>query len=78
MAGANQEIGGHSLAVACRGVSPRRRSMSYGAHDRIGVGGNSSIGRAAAFQAVGCGFESRFPLQKNNCWRSSVGRAADL
>ena len=26
--------------------------------------GNSSIGRAAAFQAVGCGFESRFPLQK--------------
>ena len=26
-------------------------------------GGNSSIGRVAAFQAVGCGFESRFPLQ---------------
>ena len=25
--------------------------------------GNSSIGRVAAFQAVGCGFESRFPLQ---------------
>ena len=28
-----------------------------------GIGGNSSIGRATAFQAVGCGFESRFPLQ---------------
>ena len=26
--------------------------------------GNSSIGRATAFQAVGCGFETRFPLQK--------------
>ncbi len=25
-------------------------------------GGNSSIGRASAFQAGGCGFESRFPL----------------
>ena len=24
--------------------------------------GNSSIGRARAFQACGCGFESRFPL----------------
>ena len=38
--------------------------------------GNSSIGRATAFQAVGCGFETRFPLQ--NRWRSSIGRAADL
>lgn len=42
--------------------------------------GNSSIGRAAAFQAVGCGFESRFPLHSYTikkckaflCWRSSV------
>ena len=30
------------------------------------IGGNSSIGRATAFQAVGCGFESRFPLQIEN------------
>ena len=27
------------------------------------AGGNSSAGRAMAFQAVGRGFESRFPLQ---------------
>ena len=26
------------------------------------AGGNSSVGRAMAFQAVGRGFESRFPL----------------
>ena len=26
--------------------------------------GNSSIGRASAFQAEGCEFESRFPLQQ--------------
>jgi hypothetical protein len=26
-------------------------------------GGNSSVGRASAFQAEGRGFESRFPLQ---------------
>lgn len=29
--------------------------------------GNSSIGRATAFQAVGCGFEPRFPLQILEC-----------
>jgi hypothetical protein len=28
-----------------------------------GKGGNSSVGRASAFQAEGRGFESRFPLQ---------------
>jgi hypothetical protein len=28
------------------------------------MGGNSSGGRASAFQAEGRGFESRFPLQK--------------
>ena len=27
--------------------------------------GNSSIGRATAFQAVGCEFDPRFPLQKS-------------
>ena len=27
------------------------------------MGGNSSVGRASAFQAEGRGFESRFPLQ---------------
>jgi hypothetical protein len=28
-------------------------------------GGNSSVGRASAFQAEGHGFESRFPLQSS-------------
>ena len=36
-------------------------------------GGNSSMARASAFQAEGCGFESRFPLHLSP--RSSVGRA---
>jgi hypothetical protein len=36
--------------------------------------GNSSMARASAFQAEGCGFESRFPLQFLGP-RSSVGRA---
>ncbi len=36
--------------------------------------GNSSMARASAFQAEGCGFESRFPLQSTGP-RSSVGRA---
>jgi hypothetical protein len=33
--------------------------------------GNSSMARASAFQAEGCGFESRFPLQRI-CPRGSV------
>ena len=40
--------------------------------------GGNSIGRVTAFQAVGCGFESRLPLTKqffSACPRSSVGRA---
>ena len=32
-------------------------------------GGNSSIGRASAFQAEGRGFESRFPLHLARCRR---------
>ena len=36
-----------------------RRFESFPAH----LSGNSSVGRATAFQAVGRGFESRFPLQ---------------
>ena len=31
------------------------------------ISGNSSIGRATAFQAVGCGFEARFPLTFSRC-----------
>jgi hypothetical protein len=37
--------------------------------------GNSSMARASAFQAEGCGFESRFPLQSTTGPHSSVGRA---
>jgi hypothetical protein len=49
-----------------------RRFESFPAH----LGGNSSVGRASAFQAVGRGFESRFPLSlRSRCPRSSVGRA---
>ena len=40
--------------------------MKWWSHYRIEIyspnRGNSSIGRATAFQAVGCGFETRFPL----------------
>ena len=32
-------------------------------HGQPTRGGNSSVGRASAFQAEGRGFESRFPLQ---------------
>jgi hypothetical protein len=32
------------------------------AKKEISTGGNSSIGRASAFQAEGCEFETRFPL----------------
>ena len=41
----------------------------------IEICGNSSIGRATAFQAVGCEFDPRFPLQivgarpqRSGCW----------
>ena len=34
--------------------------------------GNSSIGRASAFQAEGCGFETRFPLHKFIGWGSGI------
>ncbi len=38
------------------------------------VGGNSSVGRASAFQAEGRGFESRFPLQNSSCHFLGAGR----
>lgn len=36
--------------------------------------GNSSIDRAGAFQASGCGFDSHFPLQNSCAGRSMVDR----
>ena len=37
--------------------------------ERSEICGNSSIGRATAFQAVGCGFETRYRLQ--GVWEAS-------
>ena len=36
--------------------------LVQGVELEAGIRGNSSIGRASAFQAEGCGFETRFPL----------------
>jgi hypothetical protein len=47
------------------------------------LGGNSSVGRARAFQARGRGFESRFPLQiadgrwRNTCRNPNIGNRAE-
>ena len=38
----------------------------------IGAGGSSSIGRALAFQAGCCGFETRLPLQRLSRETASV------
>ena len=43
--------------------------------------GNSSIGRASAFQAECCEFESRFPLNfflRSGCLGGGIGRHAGL
>ncbi len=40
-----------------------RRFESSPLHQFPSMSGNSSMARASAFQAEGCGFESRFPLQ---------------
>src|SRR5690348_16833525 len=52
-------------------IAQRSRGFSFGAR----VGGNSSVGRARAFQARGRGFESRFPLQAKPCLSARVGGA---
>ena len=38
----------------------------------FGESGNSSVGRARAFQARGRGFESRFPLHSDFGWYSDA------
>ncbi len=60
-------------ATDCKSVLSRvRRFESYSAHFFNGTGadfyllpkrGSSSIGRAIAFQAIGCEFETRLPLR---------------
>ncbi len=49
-----------SVAEGFRGSNPLLPTIKGMKKD---VSGNSSIARASAFQAEGCGFESRFPLQ---------------
>ena len=39
------------------------------------AGGNSSVGRASAFQAEGRGFESRFPLHAGRGWSERRSRS---
>lgn len=39
--------------------------------------GSSSIGRAPAFQAGGCGFETRLPLKRPNDGSRSLGRGIE-
>jgi hypothetical protein len=47
-------------------------------YDTIKIRGNSSVGRASAFQAEGREFESRFPLHKIRVEdRGQEGRSAD-
>ena len=38
------------------------KNFSGDSYNLVSVSGNSSVGRASAFQAEGRGFESRFPL----------------
>jgi hypothetical protein len=66
------EIPEWSKGTDCKSVAVRlRRFESSSPHQTdqqvwggtSSMGGNSSVGRASAFQAEGRGFESRFPLQ---------------
>ena len=66
------EIPEWSKGTDCKSVAVRlRRFESSSPHQSASLawsgtcskGGNSSVGRASAFQAEGRGFESRFPLQ---------------
>jgi hypothetical protein len=68
----NGEIPEWSKGTDCKSVAVRlRRFESSSPHQTdqqvwggtSSMGGNSSVGRASAFQAEGRGFESRFPLQ---------------
>ena len=45
-----------------RAVNPLRKRFGGSNPSLPTLCGNSSVGRASAFQAVGRGFESRFPL----------------
>src|SRR5690606_13253027 len=68
-------MGGFQSGQMGRTVNPLlrlRRFESFSPH----FSGSSSIGRAIAFQAIGCGFETRLPLAMcfcNNPVRPTTG-----
>jgi hypothetical protein len=57
-------FGGSNPPLSITGRDWLNRQAIISIIDLFFLGGNSSIGRASAFQAEGCGFEPRFPLQR--------------
>ena len=56
------KMGRYQSGQMGRAVNPQRQRFG-GSNPSLPIfSGNSSVGRASAFQAVGRGFESRFPL----------------
>ncbi len=56
------KMGRYQSGQMGRAVNPQRERFG-GSNPSLPIfSGNSSVGRASAFQAVGRGFESRFPL----------------
>ena len=58
------KVGRYQSGQMGRAVNPQRQRFGGSNPSLPSFGGNSSVGRASAFQAVGRGFESRFPLNK--------------
>ncbi len=59
---ATRSMGRYQSGQMGRAVNPLRKRFG-GSNPSLPIsGGNSSVGRASAFQAGGRGFESRFPL----------------
>ena len=56
------KMGRYQSGQMGRAVNPQRRRFGGSNPSLPSFSGNSSVGRASAFQAVGRGFESRFPL----------------
>ncbi len=68
----NGQVPERSNGTGCKPVGASlRRFESFPAQERCG---SSSMARAIAFQAIGCGFESRLPLLKNALVAQSAER----
>ena len=65
------EVTGSIPVVSSRDFTPIRSRSVLSA---ISTSGGNSIGRVTAFQAVGCGFESRLPLSSFSVARGSVSQ----